>query len=125
MPPTFVIVGASLAGGVAAATLRQDGFDGANAGHWFWSDQNDVNLQYAGFHQEWDRIVVRGNLESRDFLAFYLTQERIGAVVGLNRGKDVRRVMPSIRARVAVDARQLADEGVELRSLVRASSARA
>src|SRR5919107_5835878 len=28
MPPAFVIVGASLAGGVAAATLRQDGFDG-------------------------------------------------------------------------------------------------
>src|SRR4051794_34739939 len=28
MSPTFVIIGASLAGGVAAATLRQDGFDG-------------------------------------------------------------------------------------------------
>src|SRR5687767_5344317 len=28
MPPTFVIIGASLAGGTAAATLRQDGFDG-------------------------------------------------------------------------------------------------
>lgn len=28
MPQTFVIVGASLAGGTAAATLRQDGFDG-------------------------------------------------------------------------------------------------
>ena len=28
MPPVFVIIGASLAGGVAAARLRQDGFDG-------------------------------------------------------------------------------------------------
>ena len=28
MRPTFVIVGASLTGGTAAATLRQDGFDG-------------------------------------------------------------------------------------------------
>ena len=28
MPPAFVIIGASLAGGTAAATLRQDGFDG-------------------------------------------------------------------------------------------------
>src|SRR5574338_901206 len=28
MPPTFVIVGASLTGGTAAATLRQEGFDG-------------------------------------------------------------------------------------------------
>ncbi len=28
MPETFVVVGASLAGGGAAATLRQEGFDG-------------------------------------------------------------------------------------------------
>jgi 3-phenylpropionate/trans-cinnamate dioxygenase ferredoxin reductase subunit len=28
MSPTFVIIGESLAGGTAAATLRQDGFDG-------------------------------------------------------------------------------------------------
>jgi 3-phenylpropionate/trans-cinnamate dioxygenase ferredoxin reductase subunit len=35
--------------------------------HWFWSDQYDINLQYAGLHQQGDRIVVRGSLESRDF----------------------------------------------------------
>ena len=28
MPPSFVVVGASLTGATAAATLRQDGFDG-------------------------------------------------------------------------------------------------
>ena len=86
--------------------------------HWFWSDQYDVNLQYAGFHQTWDQIVVRGNLDSRNFLACYLTQGRIDAVVGLNRGKDVRRIMPLITARTAVDVHQLADEGVDLRSRV-------
>ena len=89
-----------------------------DAVHWFWSDQYDVNLQYAGFHQEWDEVVVRGNLETRDFIAFYLTEGRIDAVVALNRGKDVRRAMPLIKARTAVDPRQLSDEGVDLRSLV-------
>jgi 3-phenylpropionate/trans-cinnamate dioxygenase ferredoxin reductase subunit len=96
-----------------------------DAVHWFWSDQYDVNLQYAGFHREWDQVVVRGNLDTRNFIAFYLTQGRIDAVVALNRGKDVRRVMPLIKARTAVDPRQLRDEGVDLRNLVegRASGA--
>jgi 3-phenylpropionate/trans-cinnamate dioxygenase ferredoxin reductase subunit len=91
-----------------------------DAVHWFWSDQYDVNLQYAGFHQESDQIVVRGDLEARNFLAFYLNQRRIDAVVALNRGKDVRRVMPLIKARATVDPRELGDEGVDLRGLVQA-----
>jgi 3-phenylpropionate/trans-cinnamate dioxygenase ferredoxin reductase subunit len=84
---------------------------------WFWSDQYDVNLQYAGFHREWDQIVVRGSLEGRNFLAFYLKQGQVDAVVALNRGKDVRRVMPFIKARGTVDPFRLEDEGVDLRSL--------
>jgi 3-phenylpropionate/trans-cinnamate dioxygenase ferredoxin reductase subunit len=85
--------------------------------HWFWSDQYDVNLQYAGFHRQAEHIVVRGNLEQRSGLAFYLNQGRIDAVVALNRGKELRRAMPLIAARALVDPRQLADEDIDLRSL--------
>jgi 3-phenylpropionate/trans-cinnamate dioxygenase ferredoxin reductase subunit len=89
--------------------------------HWFWSDQYDVNLQYAGFHHGWDQMVTRGSLAARNFLAFYLNQGRVDAVVALNRGKDVRRVMPLIKARGIVDRVRLEDEGVDLRSLAHAS----
>lgn len=85
--------------------------------HWFWSDQYDANLQYAGFHREWDRLVVRGSLEQRSFIAFYLNQGRVDAVAALNRGKDVRRAMPLIRARATVDPERLKDEEVDLRRL--------
>lgn len=86
--------------------------------HWFWSDQYDVNLQYAGFHREWDQVVVRGSLDARNFIAFYLNQQRIDAVVALNRGKDVRSAIPLVKGRAAVDPRQLADGGVDLRDIV-------
>lgn len=86
--------------------------------HWFWSDQYDVNLQYAGFHHTSEQLVVRGDLEARDFTAFYLNQARVDAVVALNRGKDVRRVMPLIKARLRVDPEQLGDDGVDLKGLV-------
>ncbi len=42
---------------------------------------------------------------------------RLVAVAGVNRGKDVRRSMPLIRARSVVEAAALRDEGVDLRKL--------
>ena len=85
--------------------------------HWFWSDQYDANLQYAGFHTTWEQLIVRGGLDSDSYLACYVNDGRIDAVVGLNRAKDVRRVMPLIKSRRAVDLEQLRDEAVDLRSL--------
>ena len=85
--------------------------------HWFWSDQFDANIQYAGFHAAWDRIVVRGSLESRKFLAFYLTGGRVESVVAINQGRDMRRTFPIIKARAAVDPASLADLNVDLRTL--------
>jgi 3-phenylpropionate/trans-cinnamate dioxygenase ferredoxin reductase subunit len=89
---------------------------------WFWSDQYDANLQYAGFHENWDRMVVRGSLDERQFVAFYLKEDRIEAVVALNRGKDLRRAMPLIAAREVVNAASLVDEDVDLRTLVSAAA---
>jgi 3-phenylpropionate/trans-cinnamate dioxygenase ferredoxin reductase subunit len=85
--------------------------------HWFWSDQYDLNLQYAGFHREWEDMVIRGRPGERAFLAFYLHEGRVDAVAGMNRGKEIRRAMPLIRSRRLVDPRQLADEDIDLRSL--------
>ena len=85
--------------------------------HWFWSDQYDANLQYAGFHTQWEQLVVRGRLDSGSYLACYVNAGRIDAAVGLNRAKEVRRVMPLIKARRPVNLEQLRDESVDLRSL--------
>jgi 3-phenylpropionate/trans-cinnamate dioxygenase ferredoxin reductase subunit len=106
-------------GAAAARTMLGTGRP-YDAIHWFWSDQYDANLQYAGFHREWDRLVIRGSLEQRRFVAFYLNQGRIDAVVALNRGKDVRRAVPLIRSRGLVDPEHLRDEDVDLRGLATA-----
>jgi 3-phenylpropionate/trans-cinnamate dioxygenase ferredoxin reductase component len=85
--------------------------------HWFWSDQYDYNLQYAGFHRDWDDLIVRGSLEERDFIAFYVKGGLVTAAVGMNRGRDVRRAMQPIKARAAVDLKQLRDDDLDLREL--------
>jgi 3-phenylpropionate/trans-cinnamate dioxygenase ferredoxin reductase subunit len=89
--------------------------------HWFWSDQYDANLQYAGFHSKWEQLVVRGRLGLDGFLACYINDGRIDAAVALNRAKDLRRVIPLIRARRPVDLERLRDESVDLRSLLASS----
>ena len=109
---------AMLQGAAAARSMLGKGtpYDSV---HWFWSDQYDVNLQYAGFHGNAVDIVVRGNLEARSFIAFYLSEGRIDAVVAVNRGRDLRRVIPLIDARALVEPRHLADDDVDLRHLAR------
>lgn len=85
---------------------------------WFWSDQYDFNLQYAGFHTEWDELVVRGSMEERNFVAFYRKDGRVLAAVAANRGRDLRRSMPLIKAQRPVDAARLRDPEVDLRALM-------
>ncbi|CAN5209089.1 hypothetical protein BH20ACT24_BH20ACT24_03120 [soil metagenome] len=91
--------------------------------HWFWSDQYDHNLQYAGFHTEWDDLVVRGSLEALNFIAFYMKGGRVQASVSLNRGSDLRASMGLIRAAAAVETGRLRDEAVDLRALEPAAAA--
>lgn len=89
--------------------------------HWFWSDQYDANIQYAGFHTEWDELVVRGSMKDRSFVAFYLKDGQVEAAAALNRAKDLRRSMPLIKARVPVDPVALRDEDMEIRRLAAAA----
>ena len=84
---------------------------------WFWSDQYDFNLQYAGYHTEWDDLVIRGNMEERNFVAFYRKDGRVLAAVAANRGRDLRRSMRLIKAQQPIDAAKLRDPDVDLREL--------
>jgi 3-phenylpropionate/trans-cinnamate dioxygenase ferredoxin reductase component len=84
---------------------------------YFFSDQFDVGMEYAGFAPAWDRVVFRGDPASREFIAFWLVQDRV--VAGMNVGvwdvtDDIQRL---VRARVAVDDRRLADPDVALADL--------
>jgi 3-phenylpropionate/trans-cinnamate dioxygenase ferredoxin reductase subunit len=102
----------------AAAARNMLGRDEAFADpHWFWSDQFGHNLQYIGFAPEWDRLVVRGSIEERRFVAFYLKDGLVRAAVGLDRGKDVRRSAGLVTSARPVDPVSLADEDVDLRTL--------
>lgn len=85
--------------------------------HWFWSDQYDANIQYAGHHTSWDRLVVRGSLEERRFVAFYLVGDVPRAAVSMNAARELRRAFGLLRAGTRVEPASLADPEVDLRTL--------
>lgn len=86
---------------------------------WFWSDQYDTTIHYAGAPVGWDRLVLRGDLEARRFSGFYFDAGRLRGAVGVNRPRDVRAAMRLLAADGSVDPDELADEDVDLRELAK------
>jgi 3-phenylpropionate/trans-cinnamate dioxygenase ferredoxin reductase subunit len=56
--------------------------------HTFWSDQYEHKLEYVGHVRKWDQFVIRGSLQERKLIGFYLVDGVLRAAVGLNRGGD-------------------------------------
>ena len=85
---------------------------------WFWSDQYDLNLQYAGAGLPWDRIVVRGELGTPPFTVFYLSGERLLGAAGINDHHTVARARRLMEARRSITDQQLADPSLDLRRVL-------
>jgi 3-phenylpropionate/trans-cinnamate dioxygenase ferredoxin reductase component len=81
---------------------------------YFFSDQYDVGMEYAGFARAWDRVVFRGDPASREFIAFWLVEDRVVAGMNVNVWDVTDAIQQLIRERVAVDDRRLADTDVPL-----------
>ncbi|MGH2830912.1 MAG: NAD(P)/FAD-dependent oxidoreductase [Actinomycetota bacterium] len=83
--------------------------------HWFWSDQYDSTVQYAGHHAGPAEILVRGSLDAPPFVAFYVSGGILRAAFGFDAGRDVRRAMALIGK--PADAERLTDPDVDLKAL--------
>jgi 3-phenylpropionate/trans-cinnamate dioxygenase ferredoxin reductase subunit len=81
---------------------------------YFFSDQYDVGMEYSGFARSWDRVVFRADPASREFIAFWLVQDRVVAGMNVNVWEVNADVQALIRERVAVDDRRLADPDIPL-----------
>jgi 3-phenylpropionate/trans-cinnamate dioxygenase ferredoxin reductase subunit len=90
---------------------------------YFFSDQYDVGMEYSGLATDWDRVVFRGDPASREFVAFWLSDDRVVAGMNVNVWDVNNDVQALIRSRSAIDAGALADPDTPLCSLVDAERA--
>jgi 3-phenylpropionate/trans-cinnamate dioxygenase ferredoxin reductase subunit len=81
---------------------------------YFYSDQFDLSMEYRGYAPQWGKVVVRGDLAKREFLAFWLADDRVIAAMNANvrdQGAQLRRLVESEQR---VDLARLADPVVPL-----------
>jgi 3-phenylpropionate/trans-cinnamate dioxygenase ferredoxin reductase component len=84
---------------------------------YFYSDQYEVGMEYAGYAPTWDRVVFRGDPASREFIAFWVAGDRVVAGMNVNVWDVTNDIQRIIRGRAVVDDRRLADTDVPLGAL--------
>jgi 3-phenylpropionate/trans-cinnamate dioxygenase ferredoxin reductase subunit len=88
---------------------------------YFFSDQYDVGMEYSGFARGCDRVVIRGDPGAREFVAFWMFEDRVMAGMNVNVWDVSDPIRRLIRERVAVDDGDLADPDVTLDRLASAA----
>jgi 3-phenylpropionate/trans-cinnamate dioxygenase ferredoxin reductase subunit len=84
---------------------------------YFFSDQYDAGMEYSGYATEWDEVVFRGDVDAREFIAFWLKDERVVAGMNMNVWDVSDPIRELIRLRRPVDRRALADPDLPLSQL--------
>jgi 3-phenylpropionate/trans-cinnamate dioxygenase ferredoxin reductase subunit len=83
---------------------------------YFFSDQYDLGMEYAGYAPpgRYDQVVFRGDVASREFIAFWLRDGRVVAGMNVNVWDVTDEIQDLIRAGGAVDVARLTDPKVPL-----------
>ena len=63
----------------------------------FWSGQYDLKLRYVGHAEEWDEVFIDGDLEQQEFLAYYLQDNKVMAIAGVNKDQDIAAISELMR----------------------------
>jgi NADPH-dependent 2,4-dienoyl-CoA reductase/sulfur reductase-like enzyme len=101
----------------AAALLGQDVT--YTALPYFFSDQYELGMEYLGYAPKgsYDQVIVRGDLATREFVAFWLRQGRITAAMNVNVWDVIDQIRPLIVSGRRIAAGRLADPDVPYASL--------
>lgn len=87
---------------------------------YFYTDQYDLGMEYVGYVEpdNYDRVVFRGDVAGREFIAFWLANDRVVAGMNVNVWDVIEPIKTIIRSRTVIPASQLADVGIALTDLV-------
>jgi 3-phenylpropionate/trans-cinnamate dioxygenase ferredoxin reductase component len=81
---------------------------------YFYSDQYDLGMQFAGLATARDRVVFRGDPATRAFIAFWLEDRRVVAGMHANIWDAIEPIQTLIRDGRPVDPERLADPDLPL-----------
>jgi 3-phenylpropionate/trans-cinnamate dioxygenase ferredoxin reductase component len=77
-------------------------------------------MEYSGFARDWDRVIFRGDPAGREFIAFWMSADRVVADIKVNVWDVNDSIQRLIGEAAPVDDRRLADPDVPIDELVEA-----
>lgn len=87
---------------------------------WFWSDQYDIKLQIAGFNMGYNKVVVRGNNQTKSFSVWYLKGAKLLAADCINNPKEFMMAKQLLAKGITPEESQIIDPEFDLKSLLTA-----
>jgi NADPH-dependent 2,4-dienoyl-CoA reductase/sulfur reductase-like enzyme len=81
---------------------------------YFFSDQYDLGLEYVGDHRAGDELLIRGDLETRTFIAFWHHDGVLTAAMNVNVWDVVEDLKALIASCEPVDVARLVDPSAPL-----------
>lgn len=85
---------------------------------WFWSDQYEHKLQIVGISGNHDRTLIRGSIDEKSFMVFYLKNNELIAVDSVNNSKDFLVSKKLVANKLKISSDILCDQSVDLKNLI-------
>ncbi|MGE5446258.1 MAG: FAD-dependent oxidoreductase, partial [Ignavibacteriales bacterium] len=90
-----------------------------NSVPFFWTTQVGLNLRYVGHVKNWDDIIIHGDLSSKEFIAFYVKDNRVLAAAGNKRDKEMAAIEELIHLNKLPTPEALQNNQVDLLDLIK------
>jgi len=85
---------------------------------YFFSDQYDVGMEYVGYTDGSEEVVFRGDVESGEFIAFWVKEGKVSAGMNVNVWDVSETIRDLIKAEFPVSQTDLTNPDVSLESLL-------
>ena len=85
---------------------------------WFWSDQYEVKLQTVGLFDDYDDVLVRGDVAANKFAALYFQDDQLIALDAINDPASFMAGKQILKRGIAVSREAAADPAIPLKELV-------
>ncbi|WPP52605.1 apoptosis inducing factor family protein [Catalinimonas niigatensis] len=82
----------------------------------FWTAQQGLNIRYVGHVKDYDDIIYHGKVEEKEFLAFYIKESKVKAVLGVNRDVEMAILEELLRLDQMPDPSQLKQPQLDLKA---------
>ena len=80
----------------------------------FWSNQGDKRLDYAGYTKDWDRTITRGDADKLDFITFYVKDGEARAACAIGQNDQMIAFLHHLDAGTLPSANALEQDGLSL-----------